>query len=89
MKSEKLYPPGTIYLIAGSLFDYSIDKLNGHKERDDKRKRIHRVDSSQFNELKLHTTMFDLIYHIPARYEAILERLVATEAPELEHLSSI
>ena len=87
MKSEKLYPPGTIYLITGSLFDYNIDKLNGHKQEDDKR--IYRVDSSQFDELKIHTRMFDLIYHIPARYEAILERLVTAKIPDMEHYSNI
>jgi hypothetical protein len=69
MKSEKLYPPGTIYLMAGSLF-----RLNGNHETEFEK--IHRVDSSQFNELKLHARMFDLSYHIPARYEAVLERIV-------------
>jgi hypothetical protein len=69
MKSEKLYPPGTIYLMAGSLF-----RLNANQDKDFAT--IHRVDSSQFNELKLHARMFDLSQHIPARYEAVLERIV-------------
>jgi len=76
MKSEKLYPPGSIYLMAGSLFNFNIDRLNGNQEREDER--IRRVDSSQFNELKIHPRLFDLSSHIPARYEAILERIISS-----------
>ena len=70
MRSEKLYPPGTIYLLAGSLF-----KLNGNQAKDFGK--IRRVSSIHFNELKLHARMFDLTYHIPARYDANLERLLS------------
>jgi hypothetical protein len=55
--------------MAGSLF-----RLNGYHETEFEK--IHMVDSSQFNELKLLARMFDLSYHIPARYEAVLERIV-------------
>lgn len=78
MNSEKLYPPGTIYLMAGSLFHFNIERLNGNQNKE--YEKIHRVDSSQFNELKLHARMFDLSYHIPARYEAILERIVSNRS---------
>jgi hypothetical protein len=71
MKSEKLYPPGTIYLMAGSLF-----RLNANQDKNFEK--IHIVDPSQFNELKLHARMFDISYHIPARYEAVLERIVSS-----------
>lgn len=76
MKSEKLYPPGTIYLMAGSLFNFNIERLNGSQERECEN--IQKVNSSHFNELRLHPRMFDLSFHIPARYEAILERIVTS-----------
>ena len=77
MNSEKLYPPGIIYLMAGPLFKFHIEKLNGNQDRAGN---IKKVDSMQFNELKLHARMFDLSYHIPARYEAILERIVSSKS---------
>lgn len=78
MKAEKLYPPGIIYLMAGSLFNFNFEIRNGSQERECYEK-IHRVEPSRFNELKLHARMFDLSYHIPARYEGVLERIVTTK----------
>lgn len=78
MRSEKLYPPGTIYLMEGSLFNFNMDRLTGNQERDSGK--IRRVESSHFKELKLHARMFDLSYHIPARYEVILERLLSSNS---------
>jgi hypothetical protein len=56
--------------MAGSLFS----RLNGNHETEFEK--IHMVDSLQLNELKLHARMFYLSYHTPARYEAVLERIV-------------
>lgn len=75
MTSDKLYPPGTIYLMEGSLFNFNVERYTGNQERDSGK--IRRVESSHFNELKLHARMFDLSYHIPARYEVILQRLLS------------
>ena len=78
MTSEKLYPPGTIYLMAGSLFNFNMERLTGNQEKDSGK--IRKVESSHFRELKLHARMFDLSYHIPARYEVILERLLSSNS---------
>jgi hypothetical protein len=61
MDSEKLYPPGTIYKIT------SIDEGTF----------LTSTDATAFNELKLHTNMFDLADHLPISYRVLLQRLAS------------
>lgn len=73
MTSEKLYPPGQVYIMGGSLFEFNAEGRGSMGM-------IKRVDAIKFKELKLHARMFDLSLHIPARYETVLQRLAASEA---------
>jgi hypothetical protein len=68
MDSEKLLPPGQILHMTGPL----IDLTEGNNSA---RIGLKSVDVIIFNELKLHTRMFDVSFHIPLRYETMLRRL--------------
>ena len=64
MNSEKHYPPGKVYMIAGPLFDNEEETTT-----------IKSTNTAAFNEWKLEACMFDLSLHIPGRYERVLSAL--------------
>lgn len=66
MNSEKHYPPGKVYMIAGPLF-----------ENEEETTTIKSTNTAAFNEWKLEACMFDLSLHIPGRYERVLKRLAS------------
>lgn len=66
MNSEKHYPPGKVYMIAGPLFDNEEETTT-----------IKSTNTAAFNEWKLEACMFDLSMHIPGRYERVLKRLAS------------
>ncbi len=77
MNSEVLVPPGVIYVMSGSLFDFPNTDNNGESVL---RCNIRAVDPVVFNELRVSPRMFDLTRHVPARYEAVLQRIAASSA---------
>jgi len=68
MIAEKLFPPGHIYVMSGSLLEFNA-KTRANISM------IQKVEANRFKELQLHARMFDLTLHIPARYESVLQRL--------------
>jgi len=74
MNSEVLVPPGVIYVMSGSLFDFPTDNSDSSV----KRCNIRTVDPSVFNELRISARMFDISRHVPARYETVLQRIAAS-----------
>ncbi len=74
MNSEILVPPGVIYVMSGSLFDFPTDE----SESSVKRHRIRTVDPTAFDEMRVSPRMFDLSRHVPARYETVLQRIAAS-----------
>lgn len=66
MDSEKHYPPGKLYMIAGPLF-----------ENEEEATMIKPVSTAAFNEWKLEACMFDLSLHFPGRYARVLKRLAS------------
>jgi hypothetical protein len=77
MNSEILVPPGVIYVMSGSLFDFPNTDNNGESVL---RCNIRAVDPAVFNELRISPRMFDLTRHVPARYEAVLQRIAASSS---------
>jgi hypothetical protein len=74
MNSEILVPPGVIYVMSGSLFDFPSD----NSESSVKRCNIRTVDPTAFDELRISPRMFDISRHVPARYETVLQRIAAS-----------
>ncbi len=68
MMAEKLFPPGQIYVMSGSLIEFNAETRANLSM-------IRKVEANTFRELQLHARMFDLTLHIPARYESVLRRL--------------
>ncbi|KAL7471940.1 hypothetical protein ACHAXS_012247 [Conticribra weissflogii] len=68
MIAEKLFPPGQIYVMSGSLIEFNAETRANLSM-------IRKVEANTFRELQLHARMFDLTLHIPARYESVLQRL--------------
>ena len=74
MNSEILVPPGLIYEMSGSLFDFPADG----GEASTKRSNIRIVDPTKFDEMRISPRMFNLSRHVPARYETVLQRIAAS-----------
>ncbi|KAK1738142.1 lipase class 3 family protein [Skeletonema marinoi] len=74
MNSEILVPPGVIYVMSGSLFDFPTDE----SESSVKRHNIRTVDPTVFDEMRISPRMFDVSRHVPARYETVLQRIAAS-----------
>jgi hypothetical protein len=81
MDSEILIPPGVIYVMSGSLFDFPSDDSESVKKC-----KIRNVDPSVFNELRISPRMFNLSHHVPARYETVLQRIAAVKHKEDKNL---
>ena len=71
MDADKLYPPGQIVYMSGTLF--SLDPVEGISVGQKGDLRPMNVD--RFDELMVHVRMFDVSRHLPVRYEAVLKRL--------------
>ncbi|KAL7452052.1 hypothetical protein ACHAWC_003790 [Mediolabrus comicus] len=84
MNSEILVPPGVIYVMSGSLFDFPNTDNNGGSVL---RCNIRAVDPVVFNELRVSPRMFDLTRHVPARYEAVLQRIAASSSVKSDEVS--
>ncbi|KAL7491609.1 hypothetical protein ACHAWT_000911 [Skeletonema menzelii] len=74
MNSEILVPPGVIYIMSGSLFDFPTDESESPMKRD----KIRPVDPTAFDEMRISPRMFDVSRHVPARYETVLQRIAAS-----------
>lgn len=71
MDADKLYPPGQIVYMSGTLFN--LDPVEGISVGQKGDLRPMHVD--RFGELMVHVRMFDVSRHLPVRYEAVLKRL--------------
>lgn len=71
MDAEKLYPPGQLVYMSGTLFN--LDPVEGVSVGQKGDLRPMHVD--RFGELMVHVRMFDVSQHLPVRYEAVLKRL--------------
>ena len=66
MNAEKFYPPGRILYISESILKESKSRIN-----------LEEAKTKKFDNIILHSAMFDLSRHVPTRYESDLNILCA------------
>merc|ERR1711862_260187 len=73
MDAEKLFPPGRLFHMTGSLLEFSSGAAEGFGVGEKGTLKPSRADT--FRELRLHVKMFDLRRPLPVRYETVLNRI--------------